>query len=176
MRCVKTLCLVALVFGPSMAVMALPDDSEQPIRIQANSARLDERRNTAVYTGNVIITQGSMRLTGNEVTLNTDADGAVSKIVSKGSPATYEQTPRADQSPVRSRGQTIEYMAENEQVVLIGQANLEQDGNRFQGEYISYDINSQVVNAGRQGSGASGGSDRIEITIQPRKRSESAAP
>ncbi|MFN3579445.1 MAG: lipopolysaccharide transport periplasmic protein LptA [Pseudomonas sp.] len=177
MRCVKSLGLVALVLGLGLPALAISADRDQPIRIQANSATLDDRNNTAVYTGNVIITQGSMRLTGNRVTLNTDAEGAVSKIVSQGTPATYVQTPEGG-SPVDARGQTIEYMADADRVVLIDSAFLEQDGNTFQGEYISYDINRQVVDAGRAASsaGTGGQQDRIEIVIQPRRRSEPATP
>ncbi|KAA0692471.1 lipopolysaccharide transport periplasmic protein LptA [Halopseudomonas laoshanensis] len=177
MRCVKSLGLAALVLGLGMSAATVAADRDQPIRIQANSATLDDRSNTAVYTGNVIITQGSMRLTGNRVTLNTDAEGAVSKIVSQGTPATYKQTPEGG-SPVDSRGQTIEYLADADRVVLIDDAFLEQDGNTFQGEYISYDITREVVDAGRANSngGTGGEQDRIEILIQPRKRSEPATP
>lgn len=177
MRCVKSLGLAALVLGLGMSAAVVAADRDQPIRIQANSATLDDRSNTAVYTGDVIITQGSMRLTGGRVTLNTDAEGAVSKIVSQGSPATYNQTPEGG-SPVDARGQTIEYMADADRVVLIDNAFLEQDGNTFQGEYISYDINREVVDAGRASSesATSGQQDRIEIVIQPRKRSEPTTP
>ncbi|AQZ93438.1 lipopolysaccharide transport periplasmic protein LptA [Halopseudomonas phragmitis] len=175
MRCANPLLLTALLLTPSLPALALPSDSEQPIRIQANSATLDDRNNTAVYTGNVIVTQGTMRLTGNRVTLNTDANGEVSKIVSVGSPATYRQTPREGQTPINARGLTIEYHADVERIILIEQAFLEQDSNTFRGEYVTYDIQRQVVDAGRA-PGASGpsasGDERIEIIIQPRRRSE----
>ena len=173
MKRVRTLCL-ALLAGVAAPVMALPDDASQPIRIQANSATLDDRRNTAVYSGNVIITQGSMRLTGSRVTLNTDQAGEVSKIVAQGSPATYRQTPDTDSKPVDARALTIEYHADVERVVLIDQAFLEQAGNTFQGQRVSYDIQRQVVDAGRASSGDDDSAERIEIIIQPRKRTEPA--
>ncbi|MFO7705710.1 MAG: lipopolysaccharide transport periplasmic protein LptA [Halopseudomonas sp.] len=177
MRCVKSLGFVALVLGLGLSVASIAADRDQPIRIQANSATLDDRNNTAIYTGDVIITQGSMQLTGNRVTLNTDAEGAVSKIVSQGAPATYKQTPEGG-APVDARGQTIEYLADVERVVLIDKAFLEQEGNTFKGEYISYDIAREVVDAGRASNGGATGAqqDRIEILIQPRKRSEPTPP
>ena len=67
MRCVNSLLALTLLAGCATHALALPSDSSQPIRIQADSATLDDKRNTAVYTGNVIITQGSMRLTGGRV-------------------------------------------------------------------------------------------------------------
>lgn len=173
MSCNKFLSAAALLLAVSMPAMALPQDSNQPIRIQANSATLDERRNTAVYKGNVIITQGSMRLTGNVVTLATDNEGAVSKITSQGNPATYSQTPSANDAEVNARAQTIEYFADSERIVLKEQARLEQRGNTFRGEYVSYDIRQQVVDAGQPEAGEAG---RIEIVIQPRQREGAANP
>lgn len=175
MRCAKSLFVMTLMLLPAASALALPNDSSQPIRIQANAATLDDKRNTAVYTGDVVITQGSMRLTGSRVTLTSDANGELNKMVTQGGPATYQQTPEANKAPVKARAQTIEYYAADERVVLIDKAFLEQSGNTFQGDYVSYDIPAQVVDAGRNGSsGASGaesnGNGRIEITIQPRSR------
>lgn len=169
MRYVKSLALVALLLGPSLQAIALPEDSSQPIRIQANTANLDDRRSIAVYTGDVIVTQGSMRLTGNEVTLTTNADGEVRKIVSVGNPATFRQTPNPDKGPVNARGQTIEYYAIEERVVLITNAHLDQEGNTFEGEYVTYNVAEEVVDAGRPGDSAEQPS-RIEMVIQPRNR------
>ncbi|MBL4833045.1 MAG: lipopolysaccharide transport periplasmic protein LptA [Pseudomonas sp.] len=173
MSCNKTLSVAALLLLASLPAMALPQDSNQPIRIQANSATLDERRNTAVYKGNVIITQGSMQLTGSQVTLTTDTEGAVSRIVSQGSPATYSQTPNPNEAQVNARARTIEYFADSERIVLKQQARLEQRGNTFQGDYVSYDINQQVVDAGQPEAGEAG---RIEIVIQPRQRDGAGNP
>ena len=175
MRCAKSLFVMTLMLYPAASVLALPSDSSQPIRIQANTATLDDKRNTAVYTGNVIITQGTMRLAGTRVTLTSDANGELNKMVTQGGPATYQQTPEANKPPVKAHAQTIEYYAADERVVLIDKAFLEQSGNTFQGDYVSYDIPGQVVDAGRNSSSGatgadSGGDGRIEITIQPRSR------
>src|SRR5690554_3409506 len=97
MRRIRVLFL-ALLTGIAAPAVAQSSDSSQPIRIQADSATLDDRKNVAIYTGNVIITQGSMRLTGARVTLTLDNAGEVQKLVSNGSPATFRQTP-----PVASR-------------------------------------------------------------------------
>ena len=43
---------------------ALSTDSNQPIRVQADSAELDDGKGVATYRGNVVITQGSLRVTG----------------------------------------------------------------------------------------------------------------
>ncbi len=174
MRRVRILCL-ALLAGVATGAAAQSNDANQPIHIQANAATLDDRQNTAVYTGNVVITQGSMRLTGSRVTLTMDNAGEVQKLVSNGSPATFRQTP-AGGKQVDARALTIEYHADTERVVLIDQGFLEQSGNTFQGQRITYDIQRQVVDAGRAAAGEDAGdsAERIDIVIQPRTRTEPA--
>ena len=71
MRLVKTLPIL-LGLGAalgSVSAWALPNDQQQPIRIQADDAQLDDKNGVATYTGDVIITQGSMKVTGNKVTI-----------------------------------------------------------------------------------------------------------
>ncbi|MCZ7019093.1 LptA/OstA family protein, partial [Salmonella enterica] len=71
MRLVKTLPIL-LGLGAalgSVSAWALPNDSQQPIHIQADDAQLDDKQGIATYKGDVIITQGSMKITGNTVTL-----------------------------------------------------------------------------------------------------------
>ncbi len=173
MRRIRILCL-ALLASVAVPAAAQSGDANQPIHIQANAATLDDRKNVAVYTGNVIITQGSMRLTGSRVTLTLDNAGEVQKLVSTGSPATFRQTP-AGGKQVDARALTIEYHADTERVVLIDQAFLEQAGNTFQGQRVTYDIQRQVVDAGRATAVDGESTERVEIIIQPRSRGSEPA-
>ena len=155
---------------------ALSTDSNQPIRVQADSAELDDGKGVATYRGNVVITQGSLRVTGDTVTLTQSNQGDIEIVTATGKPATYEQKPAADKELVKASGMTIQYFASREQIVLTDRARLEQAGNTFDGEKIVYDAQRQIVNAGR----ASGGNvtaprPRIDMVIQPRKKNEPAA-
>ena len=71
MRLVKTLPILLSLGAAlgSVSAWALPNDQEQPIRIQADDAQLDDKNGVATYKGDVIITQGSMKITGNTVTI-----------------------------------------------------------------------------------------------------------
>ena len=73
------LCLLTLL--PTFS-SALESDREQPIRIQADAAIVDEASGSSVYTGNVIITQGTLKVTANEVEIFT-ADSEVIQIIAK---------------------------------------------------------------------------------------------
>ena len=173
MRFVNTLPLI-LSLGAALgsaAAWALPSDRDQPIRIQADSAELDDRQGVAVYRGDVIITQGTLKITGDTVTITQTASGDIDVFTSVGNLAYYEQKPAVDKDIVKAYGKTIQYFASNERIVLIDQAKVIQEGNTFEGEKIVYDTQRQIVNAGRAtGSNVSMPRPRIDMILQPRKK------
>ncbi|CAD5375622.1 Lipopolysaccharide export system protein LptA [Pseudomonas sp. OF001] len=152
---------------------SLPSDRNQPIRVQADSAELDDAQGVAVYRGGVVITQGSLKITGDTVTITQDKSGDIEVFTATGKPAYYEQQPAADKPLVKAYGLTIQYFAANERIVLIDQAKVVQEGNTFEGEKIVYDTQRQIVNAGRAtGSKVTTPRARIDMVIQPRKKAE----
>ncbi len=167
------LCLLALF---TSAAWALPEDRNQPIRIQADTAELDERRGVAVYRGDVVITQGTLKITGHTVTITQNASGDVEVFTAQGKPAYYEQQPAAGRPIVKAYGLTIQYFAENERIVLIDQARVVQEGNTFEGEKIVYDTRRQVVSAGRANNAdITTPRPRIDMVIQPRRQEQGTA-
>jgi len=173
MRFVKTFPLL-LSLGAALgsaSAWALPSDRDQPIRVQADSAELDDKQGVAVYRGGVVITQGTLKITGDTVTITQNAQGEIEVFTSVGKPAYYEQKPSADKDIVKAYGLTIQYYATNERIVLIDQAKVIQQGNTFEGEKIVYDTQRQIVNAGRAtGSNVSMPRPRIDMILQPRKK------
>ncbi|MDP2244511.1 lipopolysaccharide transport periplasmic protein LptA [Pseudomonas sp.] len=171
MRFVKTfpfLLSLSVALG-SASAWALPTDREQPIRVQADSAELDDRQGVAVYRGDVIITQGTLKITGDTVTITQNAQGDIEIFTSVGKPAYYEQKPSADKQIVKAYGLTIQYFVANERIVLIDQAKVVQEGNTFEGEKIVYDTQRQIVNAGRAtGVDITTPRPRIDMVIQPK--------
>ncbi len=179
MRLVKTLPLALISLGClfSGATMALPTDRDQPIRVQADTAELDDKQGVAIYRGAVVITQGTLKITGNQVTITQNKQGDIEVFTAVGEPAYYEQQPDADKSLVKAYGKTIQYFAPTERIVLIDQAKVIQDGNTFKGEKIVYDTQRQIVNAGRAGGTAiSSPQPRIDMVILPKKKPEQKAP
>ena len=177
MRFVKTFPLL-LSLGAALgsaSAWALPSDRDQPIRVQADSAELDDKQGVAVYRGGVVITQGTLKITGDTVTITQDANGEIEVFTSVGKPAYYEQKPSADKDIVKAYGLTIQYFAANERIVLLDQAKVVQEGNTFEGEKIVYDTRRQIVNAGRAtNTDVSTPRPRVDMVIQPRKREQAA--
>ncbi|MCQ4346083.1 lipopolysaccharide transport periplasmic protein LptA [Pseudomonas stutzeri] len=167
-----------LLFGLGLllagaSAWALPSDRDQPIRVQADSAELDDAKGVAVYRGGVVITQGSLKITGDTVTITQDRNGDIDVFTAVGKPAYYEQQPAAERPVVKAYGLTIQYFAANERIVLIDQAKVVQEGNTFEGEKIVYDTRRQIVSAGRASDArVTTPRPRIDMVIQPRKRGD----
>ena len=159
----------------SASAWALPTDRDQPIRIQADDAQLDDKQGIATYKGDVIITQGSMKVTGNTVTITRTQAGDIDVVTSVGNLAYFEQTQTAgDTKPVQGYGVTIQYHATQDRVVLIDRAKvIDKDGNITQGEKIVYDTNKKLASAGRAtGSKVTETRPRIDMVIQPKKKTD----
>ncbi|HHX35747.1 MAG TPA: lipopolysaccharide transport periplasmic protein LptA [Gammaproteobacteria bacterium] len=156
---------------------ALPSDSNQPINVQADSAEMDDKRGVAIYRGDVVITQGTLKITGDTVTITLDNNGAIDVFTSVGKPAYYEQQPSADKDIVQAYGLTIQYFASNERIIIIDQAKVIQQSNTFRGEKIIYDTKKEIVTAGRAKQGTvTTPAPRINMVIQPKNKAESPAP
>ncbi|WP_426149810.1 lipopolysaccharide transport periplasmic protein LptA [Pseudomonas sp. DC3000-4b1] len=175
MRLVKTLPFL-LGLGAALGsvnALALPTDRNQPIHIQSDDAQLDDKQGVAVYTGDVVITQGSMKITGNKVTVTRAANGDVDVFTAVGNLAYYEQKPAVDKPIVQAYAVTIQYFAAQDRIVLIDKAKVINDGNTSEGEKIVYDTVRQVVNAGRAtGSKLTAPRPRIDMVIQPKKKTD----
>ncbi|MDF2489459.1 MAG: lipopolysaccharide transport periplasmic protein LptA [Pseudomonas sp.] len=174
MRLVKTLPFLLSLSAAlgSASAWALPTDREQPIRIQADNAHLDDKQGVATYTGDVIITQGSMKITGNTVTLTRAANGDIDVVTSVGNLAYFEQQQSAAK-PDKMKGWavTIQYQSQKELVILTDRAKVENEGNTTEGEKIVYNTQTQVATAGRGGN-VTTPRQRIDMVIQPKKKAE----
>jgi lipopolysaccharide export system protein LptA len=154
-----------LLLCPLPAVHALDADREQPIHIEADSAVLKEKEGVSIYTGNVSLRQGSLRLHGNTMTVYNDGEH-IRRIVLTGNPATIVQRPEGRELDLHAESRRMEYQADAGQVILSENARVwQEDGKEFRSERIIYDIRTNTVNAGGDAAG-----DRVHITFQPKQK------
>ena len=139
---------------------ALPDDANQPISIVADSAIKDDKLGLTIYEGNVSITQGSLNILADKVTIFIVAEN-VSKMVAIGSPASFKQQPNIDEKDVIAKADTIDYFIIDRKITLTENAFLNQDGSTLTGKVINYDLDGAKAEA-------EGG---VQVVMQPAKTS-----
>ena len=116
--------------------MALVNDRKQAINLEADNADIDDLKGISVYSGNVILTQGSMVIKSNKLTFYHDKkrklDRAVAKGI-KGKPATFKQRPEGKKVDFRAHANTIVYYLKKDKIHLLKQAYIKQGGDTFRG-------------------------------------------
>ena len=164
--------ILALCLLPSLG-WSLSTDRNQPMLIEADRAELNDADGISVYRGNVKVIQGTLILTGETMTVHTKGDD-VDKVIMDGKPATYKQRPDNKDKDVRAKALRMEYYTNPEYIILLKQAEVEQEGDTLRSERIEYDVAKDKVNAGTDKP-----NDRVRIVIQPKtekKASEEPAP
>lgn len=147
------------------AAFAAKADRNQPIDVSANEKVTDYKQGTSIYTGNVVINQGSLHATGNKATLYVQ-NGQLVRAVLVGNPATFQERDDKGQL-VKGSANDANYLAQQQKIILTGNANLDRQGDTLSSQQITYDMNDQVVKAG----GKTGG-ERVHVVIQPRSKTQ----
>jgi lipopolysaccharide export system protein LptA len=150
---------------------ALPDDQSKPIHIAADTARINDKTGITTYTGNVIITQGSLLIEGAIVDMYRGEEG-ITKLIAKGSPAHFRQLPEVGGPYSDAWGLHMVYQVTKEKLTITENAKVVQAQDTFTGKKIIYDLNKSIVDA--FGSNNSSSKDekpgRINMVIQPTQK------
>ncbi len=150
---------------------ALSTDKDQPIEIEADTAVLDDEKGISIYRGNVVTTQGSVRMTGDIMTVYF-TDDELDTLIMEGNPATYRQLP--DDSEVYDEAEALrmEYYELKSLVILINKASFKQEGLSFSGNRIEYDTENSKVKARGSVKQKNGSGERVKIIIKPKKKKD----
>lgn len=135
-----------LLCGAMTTAFALPTDSQQKLNLSSESVDFDLKKGTAVYQGNVKLTQGSLRIESDELIVHRNGD-VIERVVATGSPAVFEQQPQLDQAPIVAQGKRIEYelQAETETVAVVDEAMVEQGGVVSRCERIEFNLTESTA-------------------------------
>ena len=146
----------------SSAGFALKSDADQPVYIDSNAATYDDNTGVSIYTGNVVSTQGSLKVWSDKLVVYFK-DGDVDKLVATGKPARFQQTPDRG-GDITGKALTGEYYPKQNLLILIKEAVVWQDGNTYASDIIRYDSKNAIVKAGEQESDAK----RVRVILKPK--------
>lgn len=160
----ERLLLLALSLLLPTTTMALDSDRQQPLKIVADTALIDEKDGTATYSGNVVLTQGSLRIAADTLRIRTD-QGKVEVVKAEGKPALFSQIPEPNQAEVIAKARKIDYLVRDQKLLLKNKASIVQNENIFRGEEIVYEIQNQRLQAVGQSEDAKPGDSRGRVEM-----------
>jgi lipopolysaccharide export system protein LptA len=162
----KMLGLSLLLF--SVAALALESDSEQPVYIDSNDAVYDEKSEISTYTGNVVATQGSIKIDADQLVVHLK-NGNIIKLVATGKPSKFQQLPGVGKDMMYGEGLTNEFYPEKNLLIFMKNASVWQGDAKQSSEYIQYDTKNSLLKAGEPSSDGKRVHSVIKPKPQPRK-------
>lgn len=131
---------------------ALSTDHLQQMVIKADQAHLDEQKGIVTYKGNVVVTQGSIRITADTLRTHFTPERTLIRLISIGKPATFQQRPDNQQEDVKGQADKIIYTGKNKILLLINNAQLVQGGHSVESDRIIYNLEKDTFSAGKSDS------------------------
>ncbi len=145
-------------------------DRSKPVNIEADRMVADDNKKTTDFDGRVILTQGTLRITADHMTVHQDSDGF--KLASAyGNPATFRQKRDGVDEWVDGVAQRMEYNERLDRVELFDKAMVHRDKDQIRGDYLSYNTRTEFLQAHSNNSGATPQAPkepgRVHVTLQP---------
>ena len=163
-RALLPLFLALLACGPTHA---RDTDRRDPLNVRAATVNVDEKSGIAVYRGNVVMTQGSLRLEADRLEVRTDKNRRLQTLIATGRPARLRGFTENRDEELQADAERVVYQAAKREIEMSGNAWARQGTDEFRAEHIYYGIDDKQLIA-------KGGPDgRVHVIFQPR---ESATP
>jgi lipopolysaccharide export system protein LptA len=112
--------------GAGLAAQAEQADRNKPMNIEADSMRYDDLKQTSVFTGNVLVTKGTIVVRGDRIDVRQDPEGYQYGVVTMNTPgklAYFKQKRNTGTDEwIEGQGEVIEYDSRADNVKFIRQA------------------------------------------------------
>ena len=152
----------AALINTTLCINLALAETGDPINIEADNAKLNEKEGKSIYSGNVLLIQGNIRVTADVVTVFSNG-GRLTKISATGKPVKYQQRNQPKEDDIQGEANLLEYFASEDRVVLSDDAKLTQGHTFFSGNRIEYNTKTDIVTAAVSDTGK----QRVQVTIQP---------
>ena len=152
----------AILSLSSSVVMALPDDLNQPINIEADKAFFDQKEGSANYSGNVVVTQGSIRIEAELLKIKTNpSTGEFQSLSAEGTPSSFAQQLNEEGKQMKANGDMLNYDVQKGQLEIHKNGYLQRGDDEISADFIRYLMKNETFKAENRGSG------RVNMTLQP---------
>jgi lipopolysaccharide export system protein LptA len=172
----KKILISALLLCAAGVAQAEKADSYKPTEIKFDQVDVDDVKQIRTFTGNVILTRGTLQMKSSKAVVTQDPEGYqyVTLTSVPGTPATFRQKRDGEgEQWVEGEAERIEYDGKIELVKLFNKAKVRRlEGSKpsdeVQGEFIYYDSRKEFFSVKNTATGESKpGGGRGTMVIQP---------
>ena len=122
-------------------------DRTKPMNVEADALRHDDLAQTSVFTGNVVLTKGTIFIRGTRLEVRQDPDGYQYGVVTAdpGKRAYFKQkrdtAPGSPDEFIEGQGEVIDYDGKSDRVRFTRRAEM----NRLQGSTVMDEVHGDVI-------------------------------
>lgn len=172
---------MALVAASAPAEKA---DRDKPLNVEADSGRYDDLKQVGSFSGNVVVTKGTMTMRAAKIEVRQAPDGYQYGVATAlpGDLATFSQKRDGVDETIRGEAERIEYDGKADTVRLINRAVIRRYrgatlADETAGSLITYDNTSEVfsVTGGPSAATPANPAGRVRATLGPREPASAPA-
>jgi lipopolysaccharide export system protein LptA len=178
-------CVVLLTFSLcGAAALAEKADKNKPLNAEADALRYDDLKQVSVFTGNVVITKGTLVIRGEKVEVRQDPEGyqfgmataAPSKL------AFFRQKREGVDEWIEGEAESIEYDGKADTVKFVKRAVMRRYkgtvvNDETTGNQIHYDNTTDVFTVdGGPAAAAGAPAGRVRVMLTPKDNSTATPP
>lgn len=150
-------------------------DRDKPIHLEADQVSIDDARQTSIFVGNVVLTQGTLVIRGDQIVVVQTKDG-FKHGTATGRPASFRQKRDGVDEYVEGFGDRIEYDSRSEVMDIYGHARVRRGDDEVRGEHITYNSRKEIFQASSAPVTPSAEAERrVRVVIPPEGRSAASA-
>ena len=152
-------------------------DRDQPINVEADRLTMDDLKKESVFEGNVTVTQGTLMLKADRVTVKQDAKG-FNYAFAYGKPAYFRQKREGYDEYIEGNAERLEYDGKADKMQMFTNAEVRKGTDEVKGDYISYDSVTEFyqVISGPSVASPTNPKGRVRGVFQPPPKSASEQP
>jgi lipopolysaccharide export system protein LptA len=169
--------VIAMSLVPVAPAHADKSDRDKPINLEADRVTVDDAKQIATFTGNVVLTQGTMILRGDRMEVRQDKAG-FRQGTTWGNLAYFRQKREGFDDYIEGWAERIEYDSRADKVQMFNRSMLKRAQDEVRGNYISYDVGTeffQVNGGGTKSADGRPGEGRVRAIMQPTPKDKPAA-
>ena len=155
------------ILAAAPAARAEKADRDKPINVNADRGSYDGINNLQIVEGNVIIEQGTMRITASKGEIRRDKENYLSAVVT-GSPVNFRQKREGCAQYIEASAERAEFDARKDSLKLISRARLKNGDDELAGEVIVYNSETEYFQVLGDRPDAAKRDGRVRMVIQPK--------
>ncbi|MFN0163345.1 MAG: lipopolysaccharide transport periplasmic protein LptA [Burkholderiales bacterium] len=162
------------LFAPGAPALAERADRDKPVNIEADRMSYDDLRQINIFEGKVVLTQGTLMIRADKITVRQSPEGFQSGTAEKGQGglAYFRQKREGLDEYVEGWGERIDYDTRTEKAVLTTRARILRGADEVRGNLVTYDGRTEFfdVTGSRESATSNNPDGRVRAVIQPRSQ------